>query len=165
MPVLLVRAREDAPPSVALRRILVPLDGSIAAEQALPAAVGLAAHARATIILLHAIEHSPKLTRAFVPSGSPVLIVRMSSEQGRAAQHLQQVAEQLHLPELHITSVAEPGYPAEVILSQAETLQADLIMMATHGRSGLLRWLLGSVTDQVRHAAAVPLPLVRAGAV
>ena len=56
----------------------------------------------------------------------------------------------------------ETGYPAEVIVDSARERQAGLIVMATHGRSGLRRWTLGSVADKVLHASSIPLLLVRA---
>jgi nucleotide-binding universal stress UspA family protein len=55
------------------------------------------------------------------------------------------------------------GYPAEEILRYAEEKEVDLILMATHGRSGVRRWVLGSVADKVLHSAAVPVLLIRAG--
>jgi nucleotide-binding universal stress UspA family protein len=54
------------------------------------------------------------------------------------------------------------GYPAEVIIDEAREMDVDLIVMATHGYSGLRRWALGSVADKVLHATTTPLILVRA---
>jgi nucleotide-binding universal stress UspA family protein len=53
------------------------------------------------------------------------------------------------------------GYPAEVIVDEARRREVDLIVMATHGYSGLKRWALGSVADKVLHTTQTPLLLVR----
>jgi nucleotide-binding universal stress UspA family protein len=54
------------------------------------------------------------------------------------------------------------GHPAEAIIDEAERQQSDVIVMATHGYSGIKRWSLGSVADKVLHATDTPLVLVRA---
>ena len=55
------------------------------------------------------------------------------------------------------------GHAAEVLVDEAERREVDLIVMATHGYSGLRRWALGSVADKVLHATTTPLILVRVG--
>jgi nucleotide-binding universal stress UspA family protein len=54
------------------------------------------------------------------------------------------------------------GYPAEVIVDEAERRHASLIVMATHGYSGLRRWTLGSTADKVLHSTRTPLLMIRA---
>ncbi len=55
------------------------------------------------------------------------------------------------------------GYPADEILRYAGDKEVDLILMTTHGRSGVRRWVLGSVADKVLRSAALPVLLIRAG--
>ncbi|HWQ15128.1 MAG TPA: universal stress protein [Roseiflexaceae bacterium] len=163
-PVFLVRAGVTAPQPLALRRILVPLDGSALAEQALPVAIELARRAKAELVLLRAVLPFTEFAPALAPLARPIPVPgeAIDEEYEQARKQLQLVAEQIARPELTITWVTELGYPAEVILAEASAHQVDLIVMATHGRSGIQRWVLGSVADKVLHAAHTPLLLVRA---
>jgi nucleotide-binding universal stress UspA family protein len=163
-PVLVVRSA--TPPQAgasALKRILVPLDGSELARRALPHAVELARGARAELILLHAVA-PPQATFGWRPNGQslPLWETDMSAVRARADQELTALAVGLSR-EVQGRAVVVSGMPAEMILDQAYAHQVDLIVMATHGYSGLRRWALGSVADKVLHAATTPLMLVRAG--
>lgn len=162
-PVLLVRAgaTAEAPPS--LRRILVPLDGSPLAAQALPVAADLAASAGAELLLLQVLLPFTELVPALAPTGRLVQAPPevLDEERERARQYLASEAAAVR-PGLRATPLVEFGYPAEAILHEAERERADMIVMATHGRSGLKRWVLGSVADKVLHAAHAPVLLVRA---
>jgi nucleotide-binding universal stress UspA family protein len=147
-PVFLVRTTSPVPEDPAgLKRLLVPSDGSPFAAQALPLAVEFGVRAQAELILLHAVpldvEPSPDTLRE------------------RIGLQLAAAVERLHLPDIPITQVLAVGDPAEAIVDQAVQRHADLIVMATHGYSGLRRWALGSVADKLLHACAIPLLLVR----
>ena len=87
----------------------------------------------------------------------PVLRDRLLDELDRYAAVLQE-------HKAPITPVAVTGLPAESIVDEAARLGIDLIVMATHGASGLRRWAVGSVADKVLHASNTPLILVRAQA-
>jgi nucleotide-binding universal stress UspA family protein len=159
-PVLLMRAvaEVDQPAAGAqsLQRILVPLDGSALAEQALPLAIELATAAHAGLVLLQAVPellpmHRPSPTIDFPALGH-----------AQALQHLHGVAERWHLQELAVLPVVTSGQPAQEIVEAAANEHADLTVMATHGYSGVRRWALGSVADKVLHSATTPLLLVRA---
>ncbi|MEN9934354.1 MAG: hypothetical protein RLZZ387_933 [Chloroflexota bacterium] len=164
VPVFVVRARAEAAQPLTLRRVLVPLDGSALAAQALPVALELAGAARAELILLQAVLPFNELAPAFAPLGRPIPmpVALLDEEHERVRRQLRTMAEQLSRPELTVTPAAELGYPADVILDEAEKYHADLIVLATHGRSGLRHWVLGSVADKVLHATRTPLLLVRA---
>jgi nucleotide-binding universal stress UspA family protein len=160
-PLLAVRGVDAAAAQRPLRRILAPLDGSELARQALPLAVELAICARAELILLTVA--TPQLLIApelMIPP--PAFNDRLDQLQERLTDELGLFAEKLAAEHVPVTSVAVSGFPAEVIIDQAQQRQADLIVMATHGASGLRRWALGSVADKVLHAAPAPLLLVRA---
>jgi nucleotide-binding universal stress UspA family protein len=79
-----------------------------------------------------------------------------------AQQELEQLAGQIRQPDVAVEIAVVTGHAAEVIVDEAATRAASMIVMATHGYGGLRRWALGSVADQVLHAADLPLMLVRA---
>lgn len=159
-PVLLVRGDAPAP---ALRRIVVPLDGSALARQALPLAVELAARASSSLVLLRAIMPALEIAAGMPPSARIPPQTEDITEPMResAQQELDALAEQLRGEVPHVAAMALIGPPAEVIVDEAAARHADLIVMATHGHSGLRRWALGSTTDKVLHTTSTPVLLVR----
>jgi nucleotide-binding universal stress UspA family protein len=160
VPMLIVRNAEGVrslPPKPA--RILVPLDGSEVAEQVLPLAVELAGAARAELVLLSVID-SP-LAEIQSMAGSHRQPDLMAHYLRRAIHPFAPMLEQQGSTVRH---VIEQGAAAVVIADTAAQLRADLVIMATHGRSGLRRLALGSVADEVLHTATQPLLLVRAWA-
>lgn len=156
VPVLVVRdAEHTAALRPQLRRLLVPLDGSALAEQALPVATGLAAQAGAEVVLLRAI--SP-IVEAYSPlSAGMQLLVRDQAQQELAIQ-----AGALQPAPCATEVVVMTGAAAEAIVEGALLSKADLIVMATHGYGGLRRLALGSVADTVLRTTTTPLLLVRA---
>ena len=164
-PVFLVRAVEQPPAGArSLKRILVPLDGSALAEQALPHAIALARRAPAEIILLQAavplIEYAPGMSpfsRSLPPSIKFPDVLREQAQAQLAA-----AISRFGTPEVAMVPLVVFGHPAEAIVDAATERQADLIVMATHGYGGLRRWTLGNIADKVLHASSVPLLLVRA---
>ena len=161
VPVSVVRGLEHPPTGErSLRRILVPLDGSALARQALPLAAKLAASTHAELILL--TVHSPGLGDALeevssYPRSDELLAALRDRLLGELGDLDKELPEQVR-----VTPVAAEGFPAEAIIDEAARRRADLIVMATHGYSGIKRWALGSVADKVLHAATTPLLLVRA---
>lgn len=165
-PMLVVRGREhalaDLPP---FRRILVPIDGSDLSQKALPMAIDLACLTRADLVLVRAITPMVEAYPGTTLSGHMLSPDGEVLEMLRADAHyqLEQIAARIQAPDVHITLDVLYGYPAEVIVEEAQRHETDLIVMATHGYSGLRRWALGSVADKVLHATATPIVLVRAG--
>jgi nucleotide-binding universal stress UspA family protein len=150
--------------SIPYRKIMVPLDGSALANQALVHARMLAAGLRAELILFRAVEevhttvvrrHSTQLAAELDIETQPVLLKQ-------AGKDLQKVIELLELRELKPQVVVEMGEPAEAIVNYARANPVDLIVMSTHGRSGLARLVYGSVAEKVLHLAPCPVLLVRA---
>lgn len=161
-PVLVVRP-EDAPVEwdvPELRRILVPLDGSALSEQVLPVVRDLARNATpATITLLHMEPY--RLTTGYppVPLGG---MLEPATVEADALEYLHEIAQRLD--ETHTDTVVRTISPtrfADTILTEAKQRRANLIAMATHGRGGLRRALLGSVADKVLRGSTLPLLLVR----
>jgi nucleotide-binding universal stress UspA family protein len=163
-PVFLVRGSpEPALIAAPLKRILVPLDGSALARQALPIAVELATHAWAELVLLTAII-PPLNVAPELMSPTPRFDDAQIALRDRLLGELGTFADELQRQQLTVRPLAVNGFAAETIIDEATRLSADLIVMATHGYSGLKRWALGSVADKVLHATCTPLLLVRAQA-
>jgi nucleotide-binding universal stress UspA family protein len=143
------------------KRILVALDGSALAEAALSHAEHLAASGSGEIVLLRVVISPYSIV-------APDLVLAGQSIDQDA---LQQQAEQ-YLHALASTRLAGRGFPvrtvvcpgpvAEAILDHARSLNADIIVMSTHGRGGISRWVYGSVADRVLQAAPCPVLLIRA---
>ena len=156
-PVLLVRATEDIKQEWNIRRIVVPLDGSHEARQALPLACELAERTRASLLFVRVLTPTLDLDIAW-GAMAPGFDVQ---QRNHALQELQILANEYRAQGFHITPIVKFGYPAEEIITTATHHNADLIVMATHGYSGLQRLVLGSVADKVLHATSTPLLLVR----
>lgn len=144
------------------RHILVPLDGSALAEQVLPHVMALAAsQGTTTITLLRAIP--PLFTSSVDYSG--MLATTIADEQERleseARLYLERIASRLRSEGFTVNIEISVMPPAEAIIDYAESRHADLIAIATHGRSGVSRWVFGSVTQKVVQAAPVPVLVVR----
>lgn len=161
-PVLIVRGQaqlSDKPP--ALRRLLVPQDGSVFARQALPIASELALRADAKLLLLEAIDprslpEPHRLARSqFELEELPLELMRQANTE------LNMLITGLRSKGIAARSIVHMGTAAETIVEHVIREHVDLVVMATHGYSGLQRWRLGSVADKVLHASTAPLLLVR----
>jgi len=142
------------------RKMLVPLDGSKLAEVVFTYAKELAGRLDTNVILLHVYgpEESAlaPMHRAYVEHAAEV-VKRESAEVQR------RTGAPAGGKPIEAKGELAVGDPAEEILSYAEKNDIDLILMATHGRSGVRRWVMGSVADKVLRASKVPVWLVRAG--
>ena len=139
------------------KRILLPLDGSVLAEQALPHAVAHADHFRAELILLRVLVPLPRPPTA--APGALQTAEEASTSFGR--EYLERVAADVQKRDIRVQIVTTVGRPHLQIIEYAESNQVDLIVMSTRGQSGLSRWLMGSVADRVVRGAGVPVLLVR----
>lgn len=144
------------------KRLLVPLDGSALAEAALSHAEQLAAAGDGEIVLLRVVISpysivAPDLVLAGQGIDQDIL-------QQQAEHYLQTAAARLAGRGFAVRMATCPGPVAEAILDHARSSDADLIVMSTHGRGGISRWVYGSVADRVLQAAPCPVLLIRAGA-
>jgi nucleotide-binding universal stress UspA family protein len=142
------------------KRMLVPLDGSELAEVVFSYAKELAGRLDLDVILFHVYGSEERelvpLHRAYVERAAE--IIKCQSEEVRERTGIQPGGKAVEARgELAV------GYPAEEILRYADENEIDLILMATHGRSGIKRWAMGSVADKVLSVSKVPVWLVRAG--
>lgn len=138
------------------RQLLVPLDGSKTAENVLPYARFLAAKLKLPIKLLSIVEIPGSL------AAEKTIYLDSLVERAVTVNHeyLNRIAKSL--AGVSVTIEVEKGNPEEIILARAEADEKILIAMATHGRSGIARWLLGSVAEKVVREVKNPLFLVRA---
>ncbi len=138
-----------------VKTILVPLDGSIVAEAALKPAVDLATKEGAKLVLLRAAEaHTLPMTDQIDAQVAVMREAEAYLDNARARVMAAGVAE--------VEVSAWYGPPAEAIVEAARHRDADLIVMSSHGRSGVARLVLGSVAESVLRATAVPILLIRA---
>ncbi|MBK9713940.1 MAG: universal stress protein [Kouleothrix sp.] len=154
VPILLVRPCDLSPnmvPPVELRHVLIPLDGSPLAEQVLAHAATLGALTDARLTLLHAI--APEVTGGLPVPGHPTLEQARDIAQG----YLDRIAERLGAQSLDVRTEIVVGHPATGILEYARSHTVDLIALATHGRSGVARLLLGSVADKIVRGTTTPV--------
>jgi nucleotide-binding universal stress UspA family protein len=166
MPTLLVRPQAEAPDLArdhVLQHILVPLDGSDLAEQALGPAVDLGTLMQADYLLVRVVDplQSAGLDAAGLPISGLVPEGRQRLQE-EAAAYLERTAHRLRERSLRVrTRVIVSCQAAEAILDQAATSSTDLIALGTHGRGGLSRLLLGSVADKVIRGAVTPVLVYR----
>jgi len=136
-----------------IKRILVPLDGSQCAETVLPKVEKLAVDLKVGICLLRvAYAHS---FPGADPTDAEVKVVR------EAEDYLKTVEERLKAKGLKVDSHVRYGNDAEEILDHAAMKDIDMVAMSTHGRSGVGRWLLGSVAEKILRHSPKPIFLVR----
>ncbi|MGB5465033.1 MAG: universal stress protein [Sedimenticolaceae bacterium] len=138
------------------KRVLVPLDRSALSERVLPIAKGLARSFGSRIDLVYVV---PTLTEDI-----PEEFIAQASEEAEA--YLKGIHDGLsaELGAERIGYSVQRGYPASVIIEQAESQDDTLVLMSTHGYSGVQRLLLGSEAGKVVHAAATPVLLIPADA-
>jgi len=135
-------------------RLIIPLDGSRLSEAVIPTAVYLAQKLQASVTLVHVIERRPPVQ----VHGEPHL-----SQPAEAEAYLEEVRNRLFSADIpvsmHVHTTAIDNV-ARSIVEHAQEFESDLVMMCTHGRSGLRKLLFGSIAQQVV-AARIPVLLVR----
>jgi nucleotide-binding universal stress UspA family protein len=161
VPVLLVPATVQRPWAFdRALRILVPLDGSTRAEEILKPAGQMADQLGAELHLLRAVEPLPVGVRANAPHRAGSL---RSGELARAWNYLTEVLDRVRRAGRAVAVRAVVGHPSAAIADAAHEADVDVIAMATHGRGGLTRLIMGSVAVATLQKAGVPLLLVRPG--
>ena len=163
-PLLIIRPTEKADPVIpaSLRTIIVPLDGSALAEKALPTVIGLAKPLKLEV----------QLVRAYTPAAETYIIadgvIAQSTAQfnenikSEAETYLDGKVQALRAEGLdNVISTAVLGDAATEIIDFAIRTENNLVAMSTHGRSGVGRWLLGSVAEKVVQHSQDPVLLIR----
>jgi nucleotide-binding universal stress UspA family protein len=145
------------------KNILVPHDFSPCADRALRLAVELARVHRAEISLLHVSDLPDDLTADTIvepPGEGSVLVVADYATRG-ALRRLEQIAEPLRREGLAVLTKAVTGICADEILVATRELGTDLLVVGTHGRTGLSHFWLGSVAEELVRRASIPVLSVR----
>ncbi len=141
------------------KRILCTLDGSELAEQAIPHAEAICRAFQGELILLRVVE-PPIMPLLPEFAGAELNILPELHKQAR--EYIDRWVQELAAQGCRVTGEVEEGLPAATITEYAREHDIDLIVMATHGRSGLSRWAFGSVADRVLRSAGRPVLLIRA---
>lgn len=139
--------------------ILVPLDGSLRAERAVPVAARIARASNACVLLVRAVE--VPITFGVMYEGRSLKWRLLRDETEVAQQYLHAIAQAPLLENLKVETSVRVGQAAEVIIALALRHRAELVVMTSHGRTGLGRWVLGSVADHVVHHSPVPTLILR----
>jgi nucleotide-binding universal stress UspA family protein len=147
---------------IPIRRILVSTDFSAPSKQAIAYAFALARTLGATLVLLHVIEELPSYIGFLPPEET---IKALGELAGRARLDLAQVAAQAQSGKVEVTCQAVVGAPALKIIEVAQEMQADMIVIATHGRTGFRHFVVGSVAEHVVRTAPCPMLTVRPTAI
>jgi nucleotide-binding universal stress UspA family protein len=140
-------------------RILLTVDGSPFAEQAIPYAKALAKCHGAAV---HILRVAPVIAPIDFPTGSAAYQQLLAQELTTAQNYVDNLVVSFRAEGIPADGEVLLGDPASLILETAARLNSSVIVMATHGRSGLSRLVFGSVADQVLRGAAIPVLLVRA---
>lgn len=145
------------------KHLLVPLDGSKLAELALPMANSLATQFDSRITLLQVVPMPYAVGFGHEFSGAYSNLNSINQDLKReAADYMETKRQAMHKAGIQVDVQLVMGKsPAEAILTAVDELGADTIVMSTHGRSGVMRWVFGSVADKVLRQAQVPILLAR----
>jgi nucleotide-binding universal stress UspA family protein len=164
-PLLLVRGDEEGKSEgvATLKSIIVPLDGSKLAESVLPRAIDLAKKLGLEIVLTRAyqlpLSAYPGADAAYIPNQDAFL----TAVRGEASAYLEAKVNEIRGNGIEkVSFILLVGSGADEIIDLARTTPDNLIAMCTHGRSGVKRWALGSVTEKVVRHSGDPVLVVRA---
>lgn len=138
------------------KKILIPLDGSKLAERAIPHAIYMARIFESQIQLLHVLDFSPYQDTSTVTEP-----LNWQINKAQADLYLNGIAAQLRGQNLNVEYHLREGKTAESIIDFAQQQGVDLIVIATHGASGLSRWNMSSIAAKVISKACLPLLIVR----
>lgn len=156
-PVLTVGPEARPPEKGVVRRILAPVDFSEHARLALAYARDLASTYEAPLDVLYVIEE----TAIPVPFGIEPMVVPVSDLEKQGREALERLVSEVGEPDGPLDVFVTVGHPAHDIVDFAESRQSDLLVIATHGLTGIKRLLLGSVAERVVHRAPCPVFTVK----
>jgi nucleotide-binding universal stress UspA family protein len=155
-----MKQRSAAPELMRLRSVLVPLDGSPFAEQALPWAIAIAraARARLRVALVHQVPSPPPLDETSVRLYTQIELALRKSQR----EYLRRLVERVRREhEVQTAAAMLQGSPAPALGDYVREMGPDLVVMTTHGRGGIRRAWLGSVADRLVRSLEVPMLLIR----
>ncbi len=144
------------------QHILVPLDGSPRAEQALSVAARIARFTGGSLLLVQVVSLPPDYSGGLYP----ILMENqqeINEEIDSATTYLKSLVTSPELSGIEIRTKVEFGLPVQQLLAFAKTSEIDLIVLCSHGRTGFMRWVLGSVAHALVHQSTVPILVLRQG--
>ena len=144
-------------------RIVVPLDGSALAEEALEHAKELSRRFDAPLQLIRVVDSGPvgPFGTFEFPEDYPPFAQIIATERDESADYLARLEAQLRDDRLNVATEIRVGGVAQELLAAAQP--GDLFVLASHGRGGLSRWFMGSIAEDVTRRSTVPVLLVRVG--
>ena len=140
-----------------IKRILIPVDFSPSSLEALDFAVALAQPFKAELLLLSVIEPVLYVVPDYGGAQSSALAESMNQQRQSAQIELVRLERACRKRGLKVRTLLQIGAPARLIVDTAAKTKADLIVMATHGRTGVSRLLMGSVAERVVRTASCPV--------
>jgi universal stress protein A len=146
---------------MAIKRILVPTDFSPDSLHALAYARDLSRAFHAELLLLHVVDQTYLAGAPGLRVANPALAKLLDDQWQIAKTHMARLGADLESKGQRLQTLTKRGSPAQVIADAAKRAAADLIVMGTHGRTGLSHVLLGSVAEKVVRTAACPVLTVR----
>jgi nucleotide-binding universal stress UspA family protein len=141
-----------------IRQILAPTDFSECSKQAVACAYEVAQTFGAKLVLLHVIEELPTYI-GFIPPGGASRVLKDLERQGHL--DLAEILPAAEAPEVEVAHQVVMGSPSDEIAKVAVAEKVDLIIIATHGRTGLSRLVMGSVAERVMRTAPCPVMTIR----
>jgi len=144
------------------QRLVVPLDGSDIAERSLVEAEKMAALTHAPIHLVRVIDfNGPESFAAYGMMANPSTVTYLlADEVESASEYLESVARRITDQGHHVTSEVRRGMASNELIAASKP--GDLYVIASHGRSGIARWFMGSVAEEVVRRSSVPVLLIKA---
>lgn len=143
------------------QRIIVPLDGSERARQAVLVAARIARDAGGSLLLLSVLH--PPMNLTWQMETGLIQAESRVAERRELEGELARLAASEELKGIEVATEVVDDLPAQAILEKARIYPADLIVLCSHGRSGLIRWALGSVAQKVARHSTMPVLILRAG--
>ncbi|WP_256546259.1 universal stress protein [Halobellus inordinatus] len=135
--------------------ILVPVDGSAPSDAAADRAIAMARDTEATLSVLSVVD-VPRLSAAGLDTEA-----LLDGYEAEAERHAAAVADRAREAGVDVETAVRRDSPYQAILDQIDAVDADLVVMGSHGRHGLQRYLLGSTTERVLRLAAIPVLVLR----
>src|SRR5215211_1387751 len=163
VPVMVVRTKQLAPGPVGITRLVVPLDGSSRAESALPVATTISQRLGTPISLVRVVDPADAMPPAVgVDEAIPFEIYDEAEKEleQEARRYLEMMAQKLREQGLPMTTSVLVGSPASSI--EEATHFGDVLVLSSHERTGVMRWLLGSLAEKLAREDESPVILVPA---
>jgi nucleotide-binding universal stress UspA family protein/CBS domain-containing protein len=148
------KIKEEIPMAAQFKRILCPVDFDDNSMQALDKAAQLAQESNGTVFALHVV---PMIV---APTGMPVYVDLYQGQEETARTRMVEIAHR-HLNGVKYELLIHTGEPAGTILNAEKKIEADVVVMATHGRRGFKRFFLGSIAELVLRESTCPVLTVR----